>query len=110
MKAEDFKTIRYRMGCTQDLFSVLLEVSVGTVSRWENGKKNPDPFYSSMLGALFCILQAKSDSETRVFADDLFGLWQEMGSSGVYRRIWEEYWVVLDEIFSERHKRSGGDV
>lgn len=41
MNAEEIKTIRARLGCSQQELASMLGVSFATVNRWENGKAKP---------------------------------------------------------------------
>lgn len=41
-KQSDVKTIRERLGLTQDRFAVLMGVSNRTLQNWEQGRREPD--------------------------------------------------------------------
>lgn len=53
MKDEDVaglvKSLRQRMGMTQEQFAQEVGVSFSTVNQWENGRRRPQPFLMNRL-------------------------------------------------------------
>ena len=52
MNAEEIRELRRRRSWTQARLAMHLGVSVGTVSRWENGRTWPMPFLAERLRQL----------------------------------------------------------
>ena len=50
------RTLRGRMGLTQEKFAARLGVTYPTVNRWENGRARPSPLAMRQLKELACQL------------------------------------------------------
>lgn len=49
MKPDEIRRLRHRIGWTLRQMAEYLEVSPGTVSRWENGERGVDPWREQVL-------------------------------------------------------------
>lgn len=47
--ATDVKTVREQFGMTQNQFASFLKISVRTLQKWEQGKRNPDGAAHTLL-------------------------------------------------------------
>ena len=55
------KELRERLGLTQEQFAQKVGVTYGSVNRWENGKRRPQPFLVRRLLEIKQELEAESN-------------------------------------------------
>jgi putative transcriptional regulator len=49
MTGKEIKSLRFRLGLTQEKFAQKLGVTVSSVVRWENNKRSPSPLAEKAL-------------------------------------------------------------
>lgn len=59
------KTLRKRLGLTQEKFAQRVGVTYSTVNHWENGKRVPQPFLIKRLLEIKAEIEANEDRQLK---------------------------------------------
>lgn len=70
------KSLRQRLGLTQEQFAREVGVTFSTVNHWENGRRRPQPFLLNRLREMDLALKSKPERLTRNAARAFRQRWQ----------------------------------